>query len=878
MKLQSIRIEQLRQFHDPLEINGLVPGINLFTGPNESGKSTLVQAIRAAFFERHKSSAVEDLQPWGDSSAAPSVQLDFTWQDQHWILNKRFLKQKRCDLNIDGQLFNGEEAEEKLAELLGYRFPGRGISKAEHWGIPGLLWIAQGSGQDIHDPVQHAADYLKAALGESLGEVASTSGEALINQVHQERASLLTGTGRPTGAYAEAKQQSADYASQLATLDDDIAAYQQQVDHLGELLQLQKSDVAQPWLAYREQAAQAQAKLSEVQEWEQAQQREYQDLRHCQDKQTLCRDQLTAFAKQQTDLTQRSQAKDLASQALNALKAQQPQIDSQLSQAKSAYQAADDALRQARQQEQRHTLSRESSQLSLDLTELGSRLEQARTLQAQLLEQRNLVQDLHVDKNALKQLRHIHQELANIDIAQRAVATRLHFDLLPGRHILLNDATLVATGERLLTEAVILNVPEVGTLRIQPGGEDIADLARRRLATQDRLNACLTALQVDSIEHAELQAEQRQAHLDAISRHELLLGSLAAHGIDELIRQQTQGEQRQQALTQQLAELPEATPDGISLNVAESALEQTRAQLHAAERQLGDFDKHLSLAQQAVTNTQAEWQKLHTALQTSAHQDHATALNQQLLDLHAQESGLQQRITNRQAQIDTARPEILRQDIQRYSHTAAALEKEAQDRSLEIARLQSKLDALGAHGLEEQRAKLTLKSAQTKRRHDELQRHAAALDMLLALLNAKRQALTRRIQAPLQRHLDHYLQLLFPQSRLSVNEDLSPEQLIRSTHGRETHDAFPALSYGAREQMGLISRLAYADLLQAAGRPTLIILDDALVHSDPQRLSHMKRVLFDAAQRHQILLFTCHPDNWKDLGVTATTMQALRTR
>jgi hypothetical protein len=32
--------------------------------------------------------------------------------------------------------------------------------------------------------------------------------------------------------------------------------------------------------------------------------------------------------------------------------------------------------------------------------------------------------------------------------------------------------------------------------------------------------------------------------------------------------------------------------------------------------------------------------------------------------------------------------------------------------------------------------------------------------------------------------------------------------------------------------MGVISRLAYADLLKEAGRPTLIILDDALVHSD----------------------------------------------
>ena len=73
--------------------------------------------------------------------------------------------------------------------------------------------------------------------------------------------------------------------------------------------------------------------------------------------------------------------------------------------------------------------------------------------------------------------------------------------------------------------------------------------------------------------------------------------------------------------------------------------------------------------------------------------------------------------------------------------------------------------------------------------------------------------------------------------------------------------------------MGVIARLAYADLLKAAGKPTLIILDDALVHSDDARLERMKRVLFDAARRHQVLLFTCHPDKWRDMGVPVRTLE-----
>ena len=125
--------------------------------------------------------------------------------------------------------------------------------------------------------------------------------------------------------------------------------------------------------------------------------------------------------------------------------------------------------------------------------------------------------------------------------------------------------------------------------------------------------------------------------------------------------------------------------------------------------------------------------------------------------------------------------------------------------------------------------------------------------------------------------MNHYLQLLFPQAHLEIDETLSPGPLTRIGPAGAESGAFEALSFGAREQMGVINRLAYADLLREAGRPTLIILDDALVHSDEERLAAMKRILFDAGTRHQILLFTCHPEAWRDLGVSARSMDGLRS-
>lgn len=115
-------------------------------------------------------------------------------------------------------------------------------------------------------------------------------------------------------------------------------------------------------------------------------------------------------------------------------------------------------------------------------------------------------------------------------------------------------------------------------------------------------------------------------------------------------------------------------------------------------------------------------------------------------------------------------------------------------------------------------------AAASKRCHAvaELQLRAKALSLLVERLETKRQALTAKLQAPLQARLDHYMRLLFPGARLGLQEDLTPAVLERGV-GTDAVD-FGQLSHGAREQIALISRLAYADLLKEAGKPTLILL------------------------------------------------------
>lgn len=68
------------------------------------------------------------------------------------------------------------------------------------------------------------------------------------------------------------------------------------------------------------------------------------------------------------------------------------------------------------------------------------------------------------------------------------------------------------------------------------------------------------------------------------------------------------------------------------------------------------------------------------------------------------------------------------------------------------------------------------------------------------------------------------------------------------------------LSRGIQEQVYLCLRLGTLDHLDAGREPLPLILDEALVHWDPQRRAALYPVLAEMASRRQVILFSCHPE------------------
>jgi DNA repair exonuclease SbcCD ATPase subunit len=872
MKLQRLRIENFKLFRAPLEIGGFTDGLNLFAAPNESGKSTIAEAIRAAYFERHRSSAVEHLRPWGESSATPTVELDFELDGKPVRLTKAFLGKKRCELVIDDKAMDGAVAEDHLAALLGFRFPGKGASTPEHMGIPGLLWIRQGTSHDIAGAVGHASDHLRNALGESLGELASSQGDAVLKAVEGERNELLTpASGAPRGAFAEAIKLRADLEAELARLHADIEAYRSGVDRLAGLRRdHQRDDAARPWVALREQLAAAQQRLDEGRGLAERKTAQDAALRQAAAQVASWRTQLQAMEREEATVRQREKnlqaAREELEKASGELQAWEPRHA-------AAVQADTDArntLRLARLAASRVAQDKAVENLAEQLASLVQNHEKAKGEQEKVGRLQADAQALAVPDGELKRLQRTAEALRSVQARLEAVSTALSFDLQPGARVRVAGAEVSGAARQTVIARTEIDIEGVGRITVLPGGTDLESLGIERDRARDELAAQLQALRADNVAAVEERVRLHALRKGEAGAAEAVLSALAPRGLGALAADVAQREVRLAEAKAVLQSMP-ATPGAPALTAAQAESEEgaARAALEAASSALNDAKVRAGNARAQVKAAEDELAAVQATLADPLRAGRKREAGEALTDALAQQSAVELKVAELARQLQTVNLPVLAQDVERLERSARQAEASHGQRAHEITRLEVELETKGALGQEEAASEKQRELEHAARRCAELERRSKALDHLLKLLREKRSALARRLRAPLQKHLDHYLQILFPGAQIEVGDDLSPGRITRHGGRGAQSGAFEELSVGAREQMGVVARLAYADLLKEAHKPTLLILDDALVHTDQERLGQMKRVLYDAATRHQILIFSCHPDAWRDLGVVA---------
>ncbi|WLE84208.1 AAA family ATPase [Bordetella pertussis] len=869
MKLRRIALEAFRKFRQPVALEDLDGGLNIIVGPNEAGKSTFVAALRAAFLERYATNKpLADLAPWDMPDARPSVTVDFTHDGHAYSLRKQFLHRARCELLIDGgaQRHEGEEAENLLARLLGYEFAGRGLSRPEHAGVPGLLWIQQGEGQTLLAPAGHAGMHVRAALTEVSGELAATDGDRLFERVAAERAALLDARGgKPKGAYKEAEEAWARAREQCETLAAAKRQVDDDVDRLARLrAEYERAQREQPWQAMAERAAQARQRLEGIARERQALEQLQRELAQADETLALLAEQVgrdqhdaEALAQLRNDAQAAQQAMEPARAALERVQAGQGELAAQVAHWR-------ERLACAQAGAERSDLAEQLARLQADAQRQQQALQQAAELAAAVAGHQAQLAESAIDADTVARLREQERLLNELRAQQRAMATRLHHRLLPGKQVELDGVALAGDAQVLITSAARVRIDGVGELEILPGGRDLPALLDELRARGAERDALLGKLGVPDLAGAEARlaaSEQARRDLD-MARKALRIH--APDGVPALQAEQAATARRRDQLQARLQALPPAAAGDMP------PLAEIQQALRAAE-QAAEHGARATVAARTELDTQAARAQLLQAQWQAREQDYAgeqrSAQRAQrglrLVEARALRDSLARRAKEAGAALAAHQPELVEQDLQRYERSAA-LEREAQHRRHgELLQLQGRLEQAGAQGLGEQLLLAEADLQRLARRRTEYVERAEALDLLWRLLDEHRTAATQRLLEPLARRLQHYLALLFPGAQWRLDETLMPVALRRD--GLE--DGLDALSFGTREQLGVLARLAYADLLAQAGRPALLVLDDALVHADDARRDLIKRALFDAASRHQVLLFTCHAEAWRDMGV-----------
>jgi DNA repair exonuclease SbcCD ATPase subunit len=132
MRLDELAVEGFRKLSHRHVIRPAPVGITVVSGDNEEGKSTLLEALRCAFFLKHNASgaARDAIRPYL-GGGVPAVAIGFRIGGRAYRLEKRF---QRNGVRLEGPegAFEADAAEHELARLITFEWPGRGPAKPEH--------------------------------------------------------------------------------------------------------------------------------------------------------------------------------------------------------------------------------------------------------------------------------------------------------------------------------------------------------------------------------------------------------------------------------------------------------------------------------------------------------------------------------------------------------------------------------------------------------------------------------------------------------------------------------------------------------------------------------------------------------------------------
>ena len=881
MKLRSLTVNQFKRFTEPTRLGELNDGLNLVVGPNELGKSTLLDALKAVLFERYSSRAqpIVALQNYR-SGAAPVVELVFEVDGAEYTLTKRFVKRAYARLRCpEGTLLEADSAEDKLRDLLGFAEAGIRGANPESLGMWGVLWVQQGQSFGRPNLPNSALKNLSAGLESEVGIVlGGRRGRELPQIIEQQLGELITKSRRqPRGEYKSLIEQIEETEQQLCELQ------QQHQDMLGTFESLSKAEASLKRLdeVSREQSDQeelgnARDQLTDVIRQASVIGAASSELQSRQIRLDQTRHAYSERASRRTELSEAQARLRQDSERLEKLQQQHLELLGPLSDLRRSVSEAESAAQAAEQSEEKCRQTLDLIARSTELNELLGLQGTAAEAQERLDESQLQAGQIRVTDESLQEIRRA-AELANQANARLNVATtRIGFDIPSDRL-----AGIEAHGEPLAdppktieaVEKVEIVIPERGRIVVDPSTSERDQLSSAERVARDELRTALEQAGAQSLAQAEVLRDQRRDLEAAATLARSELDRLIPSG-DTLALQNRIDELRQWQLSLpselQIGELPGRDCAELALRSAQSELGNARHEERAARAALDERASAVAGLSEKLIRSQSGVDLQTGALrlrQEKLCSDAQIITDEELastVDTAGQAVAEQLQIVSEfEAEWSAGARPRLEARIARLESTTSQRAKQREELRTEVARLKERIESQDSAGIEETIEHTQQEIEQSKRLRERHEREIKALDLLSKTLRDAESEAKDRYLAPVLSKVRPYLQMLFPNADINMDEDL---KIVGMSRDAGYEERFDHLSMGTQEQIAVLVRLAFAEMLVDQGAPAAVILDDALVFSDDQRMQLMFDILSHASRRVQILVFTCREQLFEELG------------
>ena len=872
MKLTHVSVEGCGRFAKPARIEGLGSGLNILSASNEAGKSTLFRAVRTCLFERHSSVKEEIASLATDGMTLPiTITVGFETGGSHYEIRKSFLRSKSASLSCDGvEKWRNAEADEEVWRLLGIAPKStKAIDEAAY----GILWVAQGHSFRTPEPSEGAKSAFNTVIQQEVGTlVGGERARLLLNSVNDELARYITKTGQPKagGPLDAALKEGAQLATDRKEAEERLDELRKRLDDLDHQRRAyaQANDPA-TLAKLKDERTAAEASLKEAEAASEAIARLEAEESQAQQLVAAQSDKLSALTRQAGEI-------DTARQRLRTLTAELAPLDQEHDETGKALHAATT---------QRDARDRDLAQIDARLSELQRVEDMARMaakraeLEARIalltgLRKRIATNAAALDSNsadaaAIEALEAAERDEARIRDAVEAGAARVAIEAKASAVVMLNGMPVTGNISRPVTEPITISVGSDVAVTISPP-PDALDAASSRLA---KARAVLSALLARHGVATPAELRQRRSERVAL---ETMERELRAERTALMVRDWAEISQLETAI----ARIGAAADAADLLSPEEIAAERQslaeRASALRAERSL--LEAQASAHREALTRLVG----LRSSLAGQIHAIHGqleTALAQLPDDVRAETiasaaAELAQRRATHQTKAaalegERARapsPDETERRRSRVARFRSALESqvtEADKFRQSIARLEGEIEIAGGHGLGERAAALML---QQEMAEAEAARIHARVEVLKHLRDTIEECYARRraeLNAPLLRHLKPFLGDVFPRAELSLGEDFAIEELNRAGPAAEH---FGSLSLGTQEQIAVLVRLAMGAMISEKSEDIPVILDDALVFSDDERIEQMFDAINRAGRNQQVIVLTCRARSFASLG------------